>query len=158
MSEGIARTWDQTAPGSLERAIAIAVSAHTGQKDKVGAPYILHPLRVMFRCRDEIERISAVLHDVVEDCPGWTFDQLRIEGFSDEVLEALSGLTKRPEEDADYMSFVRRASTNSVAKVVKLADIEDNLDVTRLPLVSDKDQRRLTKYLEARAFLLKQLP
>jgi (p)ppGpp synthase/HD superfamily hydrolase len=158
VTEEIARTWDQTAPGSLERAIAIAVSAHTGQKDKVGAPYILHPLRVMLRCRKEVERIAAVLHDVVEDGPGWTFDQLRIEGFSDEVLEALSGLTKRPEEDADYMSFVRRASTNSVSKVVKLADIEDNLDVTRLPQVSDKDQKRLTKYLEARAFLLNQLP
>lgn len=154
MAKEISRTWGDTAPGSLERAIAIAVVAHTGQKDKVGAPYILHPLRVMFRCRSDEEKIAAVLHDVVEDGPGWTFDHLRIEGFSDAVLNALSGLTKRPEEEDDYMSFVKRAASNPISKVVKLADIEDNLDVTRLPSVSDKDQRRLTKYLEARAYLL----
>lgn len=158
MANEITRTWGDTAPGSLERAIAIAVSAHTGQKDKVGAPYILHPLRVMFRCRTEAQKIAAVLHDVVEDGPGWTFEHLRVEGFSDEILDALSGVTKKPEEEADYMSFVKRAATNPISKVVKLADIEDNLDVTRLPVVSDKDQTRLTKYLEARSYLLTQLP
>ena len=157
MTKEIIRTWGETVPGSLERAIAIAVSAHTGQKDKVGAPYILHPLRVMLRCRAETEKIAAVLHDVVEDGPGWTFDHLSKEGFSDEILQGLEGLTKRPEEEADYMSFIRRSATNSISKVVKLADIEDNLDITRLPAVSDKDQMRLTKYLEARTFLLSQL-
>jgi (p)ppGpp synthase/HD superfamily hydrolase len=154
MTMRIVRTWEDTDSGTLERAIAIAVAAHTGQKDKVGAPYILHPLRVMFRCRSDEEKIAAVLHDVVEDGPGWTFDHLRAEGFSEVILDALSGLTKRPEEENDYMSFVKRAASNPISKVVKLADIEDNLDVTRLPSVTDKDQRRLSKYLEARAYLL----
>ena len=154
MSAQFDRPWDKTVAGSLERAIAIAVSAHTGQTDKVGAPYILHPLRVMFRCHTETERIAAVLHDVVEDGPNWTFDRLRDEGFGDDVVNALDGLTKRPEEKHDYMTFVRRAAGDATAKAVKLADIEDNLDVTRLPEITDEDQARISKYLAARTFLL----
>ncbi len=55
---------------TLERAITIAATAHAGQIDKAGAPYILHPLRVMLRVTTEAERITAVLHDVIEDCEG----------------------------------------------------------------------------------------
>jgi (p)ppGpp synthase/HD superfamily hydrolase len=66
---------------TLERAIVIAAEGHAGATDKAGAPYILHPLRMMLRLSSPEERIVAVLHDVVEDCPGWTFDRLRNEGF-----------------------------------------------------------------------------
>ena len=55
---------------TLERAIAIAAKAHAGQVDKAGAPYVLHPLRIMLRKSSIDERIVAVLHDVCEDCPG----------------------------------------------------------------------------------------
>jgi (p)ppGpp synthase/HD superfamily hydrolase len=78
----------------LESAIALAVEAHRGQLDKSGRPYILHPLRVMFRCTTDLERTVAVLHDVVEDT-GRTFDDLRRLGFSEEVIAALDGVTKR---------------------------------------------------------------
>jgi (p)ppGpp synthase/HD superfamily hydrolase len=71
---------------TLERAIAIAAEAHAGQVDKAGAPYVLHPLRMMLRMSSIDERIVAVLHDVCEDCPGWTFDRLRREGFSIALL------------------------------------------------------------------------
>jgi hypothetical protein len=74
---------------TLERAIVIAVEAHAGQVDKGGAPYVLHPLRMMLSMTSTDERIVAVLHDVCEDCPGWTFDRLRREGFSDHIIEAL---------------------------------------------------------------------
>src|SRR5688572_11029433 len=109
----------------LEKAISIAVEAHRGQLDKSGAPYILHPLSVMARVDGETEKIVAVLHDVVEDT-SWTPDALRREGFSDEVLQALDGVTKR--EGETYEDFVKRAGSNPVARRVKLADLEDNMD------------------------------
>ena len=79
---------------TLERAIAIAATAHAGQTDKAGAPYILHPLRVMLRLTTEAERITAVLHDVVEDCEGWSFERLLGEGFASEIVEALKSVSK----------------------------------------------------------------
>jgi GTP diphosphokinase / guanosine-3',5'-bis(diphosphate) 3'-diphosphatase len=82
---------------TLDRAIQIAVTAHAGQIDKGGEPYILHPLRVMLRMRNEEERIAAVLHDVVEDSDS-TFESLIAEGFSPNVICALEALTKRPGE------------------------------------------------------------
>jgi (p)ppGpp synthase/HD superfamily hydrolase len=75
---------------TLERAIIIAAEGHAGVKDKAGAPYILHPLRMMLRLSSPDERIVAVLHDVCEDCRGWTFDRLRDEGFSDEIKNKLA--------------------------------------------------------------------
>jgi len=130
----------------LERAIAIAVQAHTGRQDKASAPYILHPLRVMLRQAGETAMIVAVLHDVVEDSD-WTFERLRSEGFSEEVIEALDAITKRTGED--YDSFVERAMSHPVARRVKLADLEDNLDVRRLSDLARDDVDRLRKYMAA---------
>jgi (p)ppGpp synthase/HD superfamily hydrolase len=130
----------------LEEAIRIAVEAHRGQKDRAGAPYILHPLRVMLRVHTDAERMAAVLHDVVEDTP-WTLDDLRARGFPDEVLDAVDGLTRRPGEE--YDAFVERAAAHPVARRVKLADIEDNLDVRRLDAVAARDLDRLDRYLRA---------
>lgn len=130
----------------LEQAITIAVTAHRGQADKAGQPYILHPLRVMMRLDDEAARIVAVLHDVVEDT-GTTMDDLRQAGFSQEVLEALDHVTNRAGES--YDEFVARAAQNPIARRVKLADLEDNLDVRRLESVTERDAARLSKYLRA---------
>ena len=152
-------------PGSLERAIAIAVEAHAGVSDKAGAPYILHPLRVMMAVESEDAKAVAVLHDLVEDCPEWSFDRLAGEGFSERVIDGLRAVTKLPgEEDSPndslaaqrdrYLAFVRRASANPIGRIVKLADLNDNLDVSRLGVVTEKDAARLSKYLEARALLL----
>ena len=130
----------------LEKAISIAVEAHRGQKDKSGAPYILHPLSVMSRVAGETEKIVAVLHDVVEDTP-WTMEALRREGFPDEVLTALDCVTKR--EGEAYDDFVKRSGSNPVARQVKLADLEDNMDLRRMKAVTPKDTERLAKYLTA---------
>ncbi len=78
----------------LEKAIQLAVKAHSGQVDKVGQPYILHPLRVMFRLANEIEMTVAVLHDVIEDTE-YSFQDLKAMGFSDVIMEALDCVTRR---------------------------------------------------------------
>jgi (p)ppGpp synthase/HD superfamily hydrolase len=130
----------------LEDAILLAANAHRGQTDKAGAPYILHPLRMMLRMQTDAERMAAVLHDVVEDTP-WTLDGLRAEGFPDEVMEAVDRLTRR--EGEPYDDFMRRAAEHPIARRVKIADLEDNLDVRRIAHVTEKDAERLTRYHRA---------
>lgn len=136
---------------NLARAIAIATEAHAGQTDKAGAPYIEHPLRVMRAQSTEEARMVAVLHDVIEDCPGWTFGRLAEEGFSAAVLDALARVTKTVGES--YEDFARRAAGNPVSRAVKLADLADNMDLSRLTEVTDKDLARLEKYRSALAIL-----
>jgi len=131
---------------NLERAIAIAVEAHAGQKDRNGASYILHPLRVMARVQSDDEKIVAILHDVVEDTD-WTFDDLKQEGFSAELIAALDCVTKR--EGEAYEDFVKRSASNVLAKRVKIADLEDNMDIRRHEVLEPKDLERFNKYLRA---------
>jgi hypothetical protein len=100
--------------GTLERAIAIAAEAHAGQLDKAGAPYITHPLRIMLAMTTPAERIVAVLHDVVEDCPAWTLERLRGEGFPDRIIAAVEAVTHRPGED--YETYVRRAAADPIGR------------------------------------------
>lgn len=128
---------------TLERAIALAATAHEGQIDKAGAPYILHVLRVMLRLTTPEERMAAALHDVVEDC-GWTLDRLRAEGFSDAVVLGVDAVTRREAET--YEQFVLRAKAHPIGRRVKMADLEDNSDVGRLADITSRDQARLEKY------------
>ena len=93
------------------------------------------------------ERIVAALHDVCEDCPGWTFDQLRGEGFSDRVIEGLQSVTRRDAED--YDDFVRRSAANPIGRRVKLADLHDNCDISRIAVPSERDLQRIEKYRRA---------
>lgn len=132
---------------TLERAIEIAVNAHKGQTDKYGAPYIGHVLRVMNMGITEEEKICGVLHDVVEDT-GWTFEQLEAEGLSPFILEGLRGVTKLSEEE-DYDHFIQRTLQHPLSRAVKLNDLTDNMDVRRIPEVTEKDISRLNKYLKA---------
>lgn len=133
---------------TLSRAIEIAVAAHSAQFDKAGAPYILHPLRVMMKIDNDKERIVAVLHDVLEDGPDEQKQAVRSE-LSRDLLAALECVTKLPSEEDDYSSFIRRLAPNPIARKVKIADLEDNLDVTRLKQLTEKDIARLNKYLDA---------
>ncbi|HLL81001.1 MAG TPA: hypothetical protein VK420_00060 [Longimicrobium sp.] len=135
---------------TLEDAIALAASAHRGQVDKAGQPYILHPLRLMLRLESDAERMTAVLHDVVEDT-AVSLDQLAGLGYPREVLDALELLTRRPTDT--YEAFIERVSGNALARRVKLADLEDNMDVRRLPAVTAKDAERLARYRAAWARL-----
>ena len=132
---------------TLAKAIEIAVSAHKGQKDKSGAEYILHPLRVMEQGKTEVEKICGVLHDVVEDSD-WTFEALENEGFSAEVISTLRCVTKKS-EDEEYEKFIDRISQNPIAVQVKINDLLDNMDVTRLKELNEWDLKRLNKYLKA---------
>jgi (p)ppGpp synthase/HD superfamily hydrolase len=131
---------------TLEKAILIAAQAHLGQRDKGGAPYILHPLRMMMRMESEAAMIAATLHDVVEDSD-WTLEQLRGEGFSEEVLQAVDCLTRRDGET--YEEFVARAQANAIARQVKIADLEDNMNVKRLGEMTPKELARIEKYHRA---------
>ncbi len=131
---------------TIERAIAIAAAAHEGQLDKAGAPYVFHPLRLMMRMATIEERIVAVLHDVVEDS-AITFEDLEKEGFSTAVLEALESVTRQPSEN--YDKFVLRAAANPIGRRVKLVDLEDNCDLSRIAAPTEKDYARVEKYRRA---------
>lgn len=138
----------------LNKAIEIAAIAHKGQIDKAGAPYILHPLRVMLTRDNELEQICAVLHDVVEDSQ-ITFEDLRKEGFSEIVIEILDCLTKR--EGESYDVFIGRILNNQVACRVKLADIDDNMNLSRIENPTEKDRERMKKYEKAVARIMTRL-
>lgn len=127
----------------LEKAIEIAVEAHRGQIDKAGKIYILHPIRVMLRGKNETEQIVGILHDVVEDTPV-TLDMLRLEGFPDKILDALECITKKDGEA--YGDFINRVITNPLATQVKLYDLEDNLNRDRIPYPTERDEKRFAKY------------
>jgi (p)ppGpp synthase/HD superfamily hydrolase len=131
---------------TLERAICIAADGHRGQVDKAGAPYILHVLRVMMAMPANEERIVAVLHDLLEDTT-WTTDDLRREGFSESIVEAIDSLTRR--EGEDYDAFIARVATNPISRQVKLADLADNADISRFPAPTPQDYARKMKYERA---------
>ena len=130
----------------LDQAILIAINAHAGQVDKAGQPYILHPLRLMLRFQSGDEMIVAVMHDVIEDS-AVTLDDLKGAGFSKMIVEAIECLTKR--NDEGYETFVSRVSKNNLARKIKVEDIKDNLDLTRLDKITDKDLVRIEKYHRA---------
>jgi (p)ppGpp synthase/HD superfamily hydrolase len=148
------RTTAPTAKSALlQKAILIALEAHAGQRQRNGQAYVLHPLRVMARVQTEDEQVVAVLHDAVEDTP-WTFEMLTEQGFPPHIIAALDCVTKR--EGEKYSDFVRRNASNPIAFRVKLADLEDNMDLRRLPALTPKDKRRMTKYLTAYRWLVQQ--
>jgi len=130
----------------LETAIQIALEAHRGQVDKAEKPYILHPLRLMNQMDDEIEMIAAVLHDVLEDSQV-TIQELEKAGVPKESLEMIECLTKRNNET--YEDFIRRISLNKKAAKIKIKDIEDNMNISRLKSIGQKDLDRLVKYQNA---------
>src|ERR1700729_3391978 len=128
---------------TLERAIAITAEAHAGQVDKAGAPYVLHPLRMMLRVSSIDERIVAVLHDVCEDCEGWTLDRLSREGFPAHIIAALDSVTQPDGEN--YETCARRGAANPIGRRVKLADLADNCDLSRISTPTERDYERIEK-------------
>lgn len=135
-----------TKSATLEDAVALAARAHRGQKDKAGAPYVLHPLRMMLAVKSEAAMMAAVLHDVVEDTE-WTLERLRGEGVPEEVLAAVECLTRR--EGESYDEFIGRVRGNRIAREVKLADLEDNMNIRRMGEVRPADLERLERYHRA---------
>ncbi len=128
----------------------IATKVHAGQKDKAGAPYLLHVLRVMMSVEKMDERIVALLHDVVEDSET-TIEELANEGFSKKILRAVELLTKT--EHKTYEDYIQEIKRNELARVVKLADLKDNMNISRLKTLTENDKLRIKKYKAAYKFL-----
>lgn len=136
---------------SVETAFELALKAHKGQVDKAGKTYIMPPVRVATKFTEDHLIIVSLLHDVVED----TDIQLnQIESlFGKEIALAVDGLTKRADES--YDDFILRCSKNELSRRVKIEDLKDNMDMTRLKNISEKDLARVEKYRKALEFLLK---
>lgn len=135
------------------KAIVYAYNAHQGQLDRCGIPYIFHPYHLAEQMTDELTACAALLHDVIEDTSA-TVDDLRNEGFPEEVVEAVTLLTH--DKNVEYMDYVARLSKNKIAKAVKLADLAHNSDPTRSAANSEpaeKTAERMKKYAAAKAFL-----
>ncbi|WP_091014471.1 HD domain-containing protein [Paenibacillus amylolyticus] len=130
----------------LSNAIAIAANLHSSQLDRGGRPYILHPLRVMMKMDDNTSMIVAVLHDVLEDTI-FNIHDVEESEFSTEVVEALQSVSRKKGES--YMNFIRRCKENEIGRKVKTADIEDNMDLSRIPNPTDIDYDRAKKYEKA---------
>lgn len=131
-------------------ALEIATEAHSGQFDKAGVDYIQHPLYVASLVSTEKEKAVALLHDVIEDS-SVTKEELLLSGIDSEVVEAVSILTKHPNDS--YQSYLERVKGNALAKVVKLADLTHNSDLSRLKNITKKDEERFQKYAKAIKYL-----
>lgn len=134
----------------LEKAEKLAREAHQGQKDKSGADYIGHPLQVSARSKSPKAKIVGLLHDTIEDTYV-TARMLKEMGFDDEIVDAVLALSRHADET--YSEFIVRASQNEIAKEVKIADLEDNMDVRRLSDITEKDVIRIRKYLHSWRYL-----
>ena len=135
----------------LDKAALICVTKHAGQCDKAGSAYFQHPVRVAMRCRTDEEKIVALLHDTIEDTDV-TPEYLLAEGFPQTIVDGILSVTKRDGES--YEDFVARAKRNPLGRVVKLHDLEDNLDIFRLTVLDADMAARYNKYLAAHRFLL----
>ncbi len=174
-------------PGTmtLDRAIAIAATAHEGQwrnDEGTGDPYVLHPIALMMRLQSSDARMAAVLHDVVDDCEGWTFERLEAEGCPETVMDALRLLThidpspdfktKRDDEtldtffqrlEDDYLAYVTRLANHPIARQVKWADLEDNIGDGYPTRTKDRNdpqrfEARMRRYKKAKQILIDHWP
>lgn len=132
------------------KAMKLAYEAHHGQEDRSGVPYIFHPARVAADFTNEPEACVAWLHDVIEDT-SYTLQDIRLAGFGGVICDALQLLTHN--KSIPYMDYVKAIAANPIAKAVKLADLRDNMDVSRLLVVDEKAKKRLDKYKEAYHYL-----
>lgn len=139
---------------NIEKAIELALNAHSGQKDKAGSPHIFHCLRVMLKGKTQTEQIVGVLHDIIEDT-STSSDDLKKLGFSKEIIDAVVCLTKLQDEyNEDY---IKRVMSSKLALKVKLYDLEDNLNLLRLKEISEKDIKRLNKYIKTYNMLISRI-
>ena len=134
----------------LEKAYKLCLEKHACQTDKVGKPYFMHPFRVAERCAAIPEKIVALLHDTIEDTDV-TPEFLLAEGFPQEIVDGILSVTRN--EDEDYYEFITRAAENPIGKVVKLHDLEDNMDIRRLDSIDDRMRDRLNRYIHSYHFL-----
>ena len=130
----------------INKALKISFTAHKNQTDKNGIPYIYHPYHLAEQMDTEYEICTALLHDVIEDT-NMTIQDLREEGFPDEIINAINVLTHR--KNQPYTKYINNIKQNELAKKVKLADLKHNSDSTRITSLTEKDKARLRKYKNA---------
>ena len=131
---------------ATKKALKLCFEAHKNQLDKTGLPYVFHPFHLAEQMKDENTTIVALLHDVVEDTE-YTIEDLKIFGFNEDVIEAITLLTH--DEKVPYLDYVLNLKSNSIAKAVKLADLMHNSDLSRLENISERDLKRTEKYKKA---------
>lgn len=129
-----------------KKALKLCFESHKNQVDKSGMPYAFHPFHLAEQMTDEKTTVVALLHDVIEDTD-YTINDLKNMGFEKDILDALALLTHN--NDTPYMEYVARIKINPIARVVKLADLQYNSDLTRLNIVDEKALKRKEKYSEA---------
>ena len=132
------------------KALDLASWKHRDQRDKAGKPYFGHIARVSNACKTSPAKVVALLHDVIEDTDV-TLEKMEELGFSEYIIKAVLCLTH--EEGESYENFIKRAAKNPIAREVKIADLEDNMDVRRLNEVTIEDFERMDKYLSAWKYL-----
>lgn len=133
-----------------KKAMKLMYEKHKDQVDKSGLPYVNHPLHVAEQMNDEYTTTVGLLHDIVEDTD-MTFEQLKEEGFPNEVIDALMLLTHDP--NVDYYDYVKEIGTNPIARAVKIKDLEHNMDLTRLNNITQWDIDRVAKYKRCHDYL-----
>jgi hypothetical protein len=148
-----------------EKALELATKAHEGQIDKAGQPYIFHPMSVVKAVEESLNeytvseedmdviKCAGYLHDVIEDTK-YTLDDLRIMGFNDTVIKALDVLTKRSYETYEMYILRLVLSSNPVARLIKIEDLKQNINLTRLTGIDEDDVDRTMKYVEVLKFLI----
>ena len=129
-----------------KRALSLCFEAHKDQKDKSGLPYVFHPFHLAEQMEDEETTVVALLHDVIEDTE-YTIEDLQKAGFTQNVISAIALMTHNPQ--MPYMEYVRAIKSNPIARAVKLADLRHNSDMTRLDIITQRDEERAQKYLDA---------
>lgn len=129
-----------------KKAMTISFNAHKNQLDKGGMPYVFHPFHVAEQMKDEYTTCVALMHDIVEDTPV-TLENLRENGFPDEIINAIDAMTHK--DGVPYFDYIKIIKNDPIASAVKLADLEHNMDITRLDHPTESDYQRLEKYKKA---------
>ena len=130
----------------LGKMLSIAATFHENHKDKGGQPYFLHCLRVMQGLRSSDEELCCIAlgHDLIEDTVLTANDLYFVYDFPERVVDGILSLTKVPGES--YNEYKEKVMKNSDAILVKMQDLKDNSDITRLKGVTEKDVKRTIRY------------
>lgn len=135
-------------------ALKLCYMAHKDQVDKAGLPYVFHPFHLAEQMLDEDTTVVALLHDVLEDTE-ITLDEMREAGYGEDILEALQLLCH--EDGVPYMEYIKRLRENRLARIVKLADLQHNSDLSRLDVTDERAAARREKYMAAMQLLMNEV-
>lgn len=148
-----------------EIALNIVSKEFASKKDKAGKPYIDHLKRVAFNSKKlaatygldnkeiEVVEVIALLHDLIEDCPNWNISLVDSVFRNALIIDNLNRLTKK--EGQNYDDYIANIRNSYFSKIVKICDLEDNMDITRLTSINEEDIERLKKYHKSYIFLKK---